>query len=36
LPIVPRVRDPGGTGETLIVVKEDPVLFDEGEFIWIK
>src|SRR6266498_547448 len=35
-PIVPRIGDPGGTGEALIVVEEDPVLFDVGELIRIE
>src|SRR5882724_11335008 len=35
-PIVPRIGDPGGTGKALIVVEEDPVLFDEGELIRIE
>ena len=35
-PIVPHIGDPSGTGETLIVVEEDPVLFDVGELIRIE
>src|SRR5438309_7012578 len=31
LPILPCVGDPGRTGEALIVIEEDPVLFDVGE-----
>jgi hypothetical protein len=35
-PIIPRIGDPSGTGEALIVVEEDPVLFDEGELVRIE
>ena len=35
-PIVPRIGDPGGTGEALIVVEEDPVPFDVGELVRIE
>src|SRR5882724_9120837 len=36
LPILPCVGDPGRTGEALIVIEEDPVLFDVGELIRIE
>src|SRR5450759_1020732 len=35
-PIVPRIGDPGRTGEALIVIEEDPVLLDVGELIRIE
>src|SRR5207249_5888295 len=36
LPFVPRVGDPGRTGEALIVIEKDPVLFDVGELVRIE
>ena len=35
-PIVPRVGNTGGTGETLIVIEEDPVFPDVSELIRIE
>src|SRR5206468_2336063 len=36
LPVIPSVRNAGGTGEPLIMIQKDPVLLDVSELIWIE